>query len=306
MLESPQAEALRVHGKSFHWARHLLGPVHAERATRLYAFCREVDDLADNASSKERAVESLSEVMACLDQGLVKAPWLLDAMLLFRSTQIASWVPKALVQGVLWDLESGIIEDERALLRYCFQVAGTVGIMMSGVLDVSDPRALPHAVDLGIGMQMTNIARDVMKDAHLGRRYLPGNWVGDLDPLVIKDDSGEHVEILKAAVVRLLSLAEDYYQSGIQGLSYLPGSARLSILVAARVYREIGLEILSRDGDSLSESVYVPNLRKTQLTAMALLNPLGDIHFWRPSKGHDRRLHEEGLGDFPLGQGLLL
>lgn len=305
MLESPQSEALRVHGKSFHWAKHLMGAVHAERATRLYAFCREVDDLADNASSKEGAIESLSEVMACLDQGQVKAPWLLDAMLLFRSTRIASWVPRALVQGVLWDLESGVIEDESALLKYCFQVAGTVGIMMSGVLDVHDPRALPHAVDLGIGMQMTNIARDVMKDAHLGRRYLPGDWVGHLDPQAIKEEGGEHGEMLKAAIVRLLSLAEAYYQSGIQGLSYLPGSARLSILVAARVYREIGLEILRRGGDSLGESVYISNSRKARLTFMALGNPMSDVRFWRPSKGHDRRLHE-ALEEFPLSQGLLL
>lgn len=305
MTESPQSESLRIHGRSFYWAKHLLGASHSGKATRLYAFCREVDDLADRATSKAIAKEKLAEVVCCLESGNVREPWLIDAMLLFRASRIPLWVPRALVQGVLWDLDAGLIENEGALLRYCFQVAGTVGLMMSGVLDVTDPDALPHAVDLGIAMQLTNIARDVAKDAEMGRRYLPGAWVGGLGPEHLIAPSIEHEAMLKAAVRRLLALAEAYYQSGIQGISYLPANARLSILVAAKLYREIGVEILKRDGNSWREHVHVPMSRKRELTLAALGFPILNRAYWHPRAAHNSALHR-ALGEFPLNQGLLL
>ena len=134
------------------------------------------------------------------------------------------------------------------LLIYSYRVAGTVGLMMSKILMVNDRRALKGAIDLGIAMQLTNIARDVVVDAKMGRRYLPGSWVNDMTPEEIlqaaENPDGENAAIISSAVRRLLALAEDYYASGRRGLSYLPARAHFAIGVAAKVYRQIGIQLL--------------------------------------------------------------
>jgi 15-cis-phytoene synthase len=302
--DSPQEQSLKTHGRSFHWARRLLGEVHADRATRLYAFCREIDDIADEAESSEVARARLLQILDAIERGQVKEPWLLEAMLLCRESRIASWVPAELVRGVLWDLDAGQIQDEAELLAYCFRVAGTVGIMMSGLLDVTEPNALAHAVDLGIGMQMTNIARDVSRDGRIGRRYLPGTWVGSIDPQMLVDPSPELRPLLRSSVRRLLMLAEHYYASGLKGLSYLPGNARMGIGVAARVYREIGAEILRLEGDCWQRHVVVSPSRKLALTTLTLVSPLGSPDFYKRPGPHDRALHQH-LRSFPISQGLV-
>ena len=119
---------------------------------------------------------------------------------------------------------------------------------MCCVLNTSNPKAKPHAVDLGIAMQLTNIARDVIVDAKMGRRYLPGSWVNNMTPeqiLATADNpKGEDAAIISSAVRRLLSLGEEYYASGRVGLSYLPARAHFAIGVAAKVYRQIGIQLL--------------------------------------------------------------
>ena len=161
-------------------------------------------------------------------------------------------VLSALVEGLLRDASgAACLDRERDLLRYAYRVAGTVGLLMCEVLECHTPEAKGHAVDLGIAMQLTNIARDVLEDAQMGRRYIPGEWVSDLSPEAIcaaaaLAHSAEHHRV-KVAVARLLALADKYYQSGARGYCYLPGRARISIAVAAQVYREIGVQLARTD-----------------------------------------------------------
>jgi len=153
----------------------------------------------------------------------------------------------ALIDGLLQDQKPVRIKDQAALLRYAYRVAGTVGLLMCHVLDCDADRARAHAIDLGIAMQLTNIARDVLEDAEMGRRYLPASWVGAVTPEQISAASqqlGDPLTPLVAdAVHRLLDLAERYYQSGACGFGYLPFRAHVAIAVAARVYRQIGIQL---------------------------------------------------------------
>ena len=163
---------------------------------------------------------------------------------------LSTEVIASLVEGLMDDQAPQVLlQDEEALIQYAYKVAGTVGLLMCEILNNSDPRAKLHAVDLGIAMQLTNIARDVVEDAKMGRRYLPGTWVSDMTPediVAAADDPNGHDGVqITLAVERLLALAERYYASGRAGLAYLPFRAHFSIGVAAKVYRQIGIQLLN-------------------------------------------------------------
>ena len=114
--------------------------------------------------------------------GLSADPMIQDGIDLMHECRISPLIAVELVKGLLSDLDPVRCPDEAALLQYCYRVAGTVGVMMCGVLDVSDRAAFAHAIDLGIAMQLTNICRDIATDAAANRRYLPASLIGDLAP----------------------------------------------------------------------------------------------------------------------------
>lgn len=289
---SASAESvLAAKGRSFYWARHLLGAVHAERATRLYRLCRCIDDLADESQSTALAKQALSRAAASIRDGSSNDPIIQDGLALMRECDIDTIILLDLIAGVQSDLEPVRMPDLDSLLRYCYQVAGTVGLMMCKVLDTDARAAFPHAIDLGIAMQLTNICRDIAADAAIDRCYLPASMVGDLSPDMLLCPSGLLPIQLKACISILLDHAEKYYQSGELGLSYLPVRARGGILVAARVYREIGLQLRARDHDYWSERVVVSPWRKSAITSQALAAVPFSRFFWRPPAEHDKRLH---------------
>ena len=286
---------LEEKGRSFHWARHLLGKKHAARATRLYAFCRHLDDLADEAGSTERARASLDAARRDITTGTSSDPIIRDGLTLMTECGIDEAPVLELISGALSDLDEVRMRDE-ALLRYCYQVAGTVGLMMCRVLDVDDPRAFPHAVDLGIAMQLTNICRDVADDAAMGRRYLPVTLIGDLQAVDLVDPAFDRRDAIREGILSLLTLADDYYLSGEAGLSYLPLQARAGILVASRVYHGIGEELRSHAGDCWSRRAKVSSLRKALLSTVALAGKAHDKSFWITGSTHKSRLHSSLTG----------
>lgn len=261
---------LAQRGQSFHWARRLLSPPHAERATRLYGFCRRIDDLADECPSPVEAHAALALVRQALQTGQSDDPALRDMLQLMRGCGIDPAVPLELIRGVESDLGEVRVADMAELLQYCYRVAGTVGLMMTAALDVTAPEALPHAIDLGIGMQLTNICRDVREDALLGRRYLPATLVGGLEPAALIAPVGAARAAAVHAVRTLLDIADRHYASGERGLHHLPAGARAGILVAARVYREIGVVLRQRDGDCWSSRARVGAAAKAAITLGAL------------------------------------
>ena len=278
-------------GKSFHWARRWMAPIHAARATRLYGFCRYVDDLADEPAVGQDPATALARVARDLASGTSHNAIVADAITLTDQCSIQRALVLTFIDGITSDLGYVHIRDEAELLRYCYQVAGTVGSMMCKVLGCSDPGALRHAVDLGIAMQLTNICRDVADDAASGRRYLPASMVGDMAPGALINPVLSLQPQLKACINALLATADRYYQSGEAGLAYLPVGARCSILVAARVYRAIGTRLRQNDNAYWLGRTVVPQRIKTLVTIKALLTmPLRAI-FWVPARHHDAALH---------------
>jgi phytoene synthase len=285
-------EMLAAKGRSFHWARHLLNNVHADRATRLYGFCRRVDDLADETNATGTAHEALFALDRAFETGASPDPLTADALRLMAECRIDPAIPRLLIEGVSGDLQTVGVVDVPALLRYCYKVAGTVGLMMSAALDTRDLVAAPHAIDLGIAMQLTNLCRDVADDAQVGRRYLPASLISSMAPARLVNPAGADRVLAQSVVLRLLDLADNYYASGEDGLHYLPSRAGQAILVAARVYQAIGTRLRQRRGDAWSGRVLVRAPAKAAITARALLSPS------RARRPHDQSLHT-ALAGYP-------
>jgi phytoene synthase len=236
--DSGDLAVLSRHGRSFRLAGRLLGPESFARAAALYATCRTIDDLADEAPDRAAAAIALRAI----SDDLAGSGPVTGLGSRFRSLGVDRQAAGSLVDTMLSDLGPVRIEDEAGLLRYAHGAAGTVGLMMCDVLGVTDPAARRHAIDLGIAMQLTNIARDVGEDARRDRMYLPRDWLPDrLSPASLDAHTGAAFQ----AVRRLLALADLYYRSGAHGYPALPGRSALAIPVAARLYRQIGRQVLA-------------------------------------------------------------
>lgn len=278
MVYAAANRLLAQRGHSFHWARRLLSPTHARRATRLYGFCRHIDDLADDATDATdvaAAQAALAVIRRALLSGVCDDPQTTDMLQLMQACAIDPGVSLDLLSGVESDLGEVRVADMDGLLRYCYRVAGTVGVMMTAALDVHRPEALPHAIDLGIAMQLTNICRDVREDAVMGRRYLPAALVGRLEPAELIDPTPAVRALASQAMRLLLDTADRRYASGELGLRYLPAGARTGILVAARVYRGIGTVLRERGYDCWSSRAHVGTFGKAAITLRALAAPVG-------------------------------
>jgi phytoene synthase len=183
--------------------------------------------------------------------------------------------------------------DDDELLRYCYRVASTVGLMMCAVLGVREPSAFPHAVDLGVAMQLTNICRDVREDARMGRVYLPASRLeaAGLTPDDLLQDRVDR-EALARVVADLLHLADRYYASADAGMRWIPARARTAIVVASRVYRAIGVKLRRRGCDAWSGRTVVGGVEKVGWLAAALAASVGPtIAGWGPPARHVASLH---------------
>jgi phytoene synthase len=239
-------KTLAVYGKSFHWARRFLGQKMGADAARLYQFCRILDDMADgDIENGQQRLQSIRKDFVTVGEPL--DPLMVAFKPFLHKHHCSPDVVVALIDGLLSDQKPVRIKNEAELLGYAYRVAGTVGILMCDMLGCDHKNALDHAMDLGIAMQLTNIARDILEDAEMGRRYLPESWVGDLHPSRIitlaKTPLANDALAVTTAVEKLLNLADDYYKSGMEGFSYLPLRAHISIAIAAHVYRQIGVQL---------------------------------------------------------------
>ncbi len=263
--------SLATNGRSFRLAGRLLPrPLLADAAV-LYRFCRAVDDLADLAPDRavaRRRLEALRRAVAGRDARDPEAASLL-ALAARRRLDLAPAL--ALIDTLVADLDPRAIDDAGALLAYAQGAAGTVGLLMSDLLTGGDPRARPFAADLGIAMQLTNIARDVAEDAARGRVFLPAAWLrcgGDARHLL--DPS--HRAVVFDAVRRVLDLADQHYRRSEAGLRFLPWRSRAAIRAAARLYEEIGVVVRARGPDGIgAERVVVGGGRRWQLLGLASL-----------------------------------
>jgi phytoene synthase len=265
---------LRGGSRSFHAASLLLPRRVRAPASALYAFCRLADDAVDLDGGRAAAVARLRGRLARAYEG---RPLPIPADRAFAAAVaehgIPRALPEALLEGLAWDAEGGRrYEDLPALEDYAARVAGSVGCMMAVLMGVRDRAALARACDLGVAMQLTNIARDVGEDAGAGRLYLPLAWLREagVDPDAWL--ARPRFEPAVAGVVRrLLSAADDLYRRAGAGIGSLPVRCRPGIRAAGLLYAGIGREVEARGFDSVNGRARVPAARKAALLLRAAL-----------------------------------
>ena len=261
--------------KSFDAASRLL-PRDVRTASRaLYAFCRASDDLVDEGQMGRASIVQLRNRLNAIYDG---APLSLPCDRAFASVVQAYGIPKAipdaLIEGFEWDEDGRDYHTLDDLLGYASRVASTVGIMMAIIMGCSDEHGFARAADLGLAMQLTNIARDVGEDAERGRIYLPLDWLresgvssGDLVAGRAEPDA------VAGVTARLLTAADVYYRKALTGLGALPMNCRPAIKSAAFIYRDIGREITA-NGFSLTHRAHTSTVRKLALIARAASTPI--------------------------------
>ena len=274
---------LKDGSRTFHAASKVLPRRVADPAIALYAFCRLADDAVDLGSDRAAAVTRLRER---LDRAYRGQPMELAADRVFADVVakfcIPRELPEALLEGLAWDAEVRRYQTLDDLTAYAARVAGAVGAMMTLVMGRRSPEVVARACDLGVAMQLTNIARDVGEDARAGRLYLPLSWMREvgIDPEGWLAKPAFTPEIA-AIVQRLLDAADILYARATFGIAHLPASCRPGIYAARALYAEIGRE-LERDGlNSVAKRAVVSTGRKLAVLArtLALLE-----REWAPAK----------------------
>ncbi len=289
-------EQLKKYGTTFHFAGQFLSSKQIEAASALYGICREIDDIADKTADKDSAKIQLSHLKNSLIDRDKTHPLVAKALTIQPALTLDALIE--LTDGVLLDTSDVVIESEGELLRYCYQVAGTVGLLMCDLFEVKDPVARHHAVDLGVAMQLTNICRDVREDAANGRVYLPKELLGSINADDILAPTEETKSTVKSVVNYLLTEAETRYESGISGLCFLPAQARFAILIAAMTYREIGMIIADWGFDIWRGRAYTTKTQKTLVAIKGLTSFLFSRKMHHYKGFHDPELHR-GLNDRP-------
>ena len=265
--------------KSFYWASKFLPKKILKKVINIYAFCRLQDDLVDEGIKIEDSSE-LEEL-----ENIIK------------SYGVSKNIISNLMEGINSDKNFKRFKDNSELLRYCYKVAGVVGLMMIKALDIKQSEAKYFAIDLGMAMQLTNISRDIMQDYKKNRIYIPENTGINKDN--ISDMTSENEIKIKKVVNQIILKSEIYYKSSLNGMRYIPIRSRLAILVSLRIYQGIGIKIIKTEKKFIHENLYVTNIEKTLIVAKALIEFLIFFIFPIYKKKHNIYLHEslEGLYD---------
>ena len=273
--------------KSFNWAGFFLPKKIYHDCSKLYAFCRVLDDIVDEKTTLESRVERFNEIKNIFkknyelnkndrnefDQNehtlIIK-----DMIILADNNNIKPVILNDLIEGVESDLKPKVyFRSVKDLLIYSYGVAGTVGLMMARILNVNDTRSLKGAIDLGIAMQLTNIARDVIEDQKMNRQYIKPDF-----------------ENIKAT----LKLADMFYESSFTSIKKIPFKYRFAIIVARRVYRQIGRKIIQKrnmENYEKSGKIYVNNFGKIYQTILSLFDLM--FLYLKDVESHQRiREHE--------------
>lgn len=255
--------SLKKHGKSFYWASFFLPNKSKDAASELYSICRYFDDLADETSNDQSEKLNYEFEQICNN-----AEHPINQF--FKNNNIPIAILGDLIQGLIRDQKLVRIQSEKDLVEYSYQVAGTVGLMMQPLILVKNKEANKHAVDLGIAMQLTNIARDIYEDAIMNRVYLPKAWLGDTSIEQLKSSLPEIQPQMSEILRKLINLSEIYYQNGFGGMKYIPLKTRLAIFFAAKIYRAIGIKIKNNNYSYSKKRVYLNQFNKLWVTITSL------------------------------------
>jgi phytoene synthase len=246
---------LKKHAKSFYWSSFFLSRETFKKCSALYNFCRTLDDIADEINQVEIKKDKFSEFKKDFLSKNFNNPIIEEMWSIIISENISKNVVIDLFDGVETDLEEKIqIKSKKDLLVYSYRVAGTVGLMMSKILKVKNKKALKGAIDLGIAMQLTNIARDVNEDKKRDRKYIESDFF---------------------FIQETIKESEIFYQKSFTSISGIPLRSRFSIIVARRIYKKIGDFILKQkntENYNKAGKIYVPIFEKIIETFLSIFD----------------------------------
>ena len=270
--------------KSFSLAARLFDSDTRDAAFFLYGWCRYCDDQVDQAgldeSSEqlEQRLSTLSEATRSAFSGAAQEQAVFIAMqYIVKRYSIPAHYALELIEGMAMDARATRYQTFNNLSLYCYRVAGTVGLMMSHVMGLRDEQALKHAADLGIAMQLTNIARDIIEDAEMGRIYLPMNWLEEAEIAPEEIALPKNRRKLALVTERLLGQARKYYRSGDAGLWHLSFRSACAVAAARHVYAEIGSLLLRKGSSAWDRRIYVTGPHKIWVILRGLLQVIASI-----------------------------
>ena len=246
---------LKKHAKSFYWASFFLSNDVFNKCSSLYNFCRTLDDIVDNNNKLEVKKEIFLKFKKDF---MIKNPnnqIINDMWSIINSENISKKIVIDLFNGVETDLEEKVeINSKKDLLVYSYRVAGTVGLMMSKILKVSNRESLRGAIDLGIAMQLTNVARDVCEDNKRNRKYIQSDF---------------------SSIKETIYESEIFYQKSFKAISSISIRSRFSVIVARRIYKKIGDYILMQkniENFNKAGKIYVPLFEKVVQTFLSIFD----------------------------------
>ena len=250
-----KSNLLKKHAKSFYWASFFLSSNTLDKCSSLYNFCRTLDDIVDDDNNLETKKEIFSKFKRDFENKNLNNQIIKDIWSVIDNENISKQIIIDLFDGVETDLkEKVVINSKKDLLVYSYRVAGTVGLMMSKILNVKNREALKGAIDLGIAMQFTNIARDVCEDKARNRQYVDHNFL---------------------AIREIIDESQSFYENSFKSISDIPIRSRFSVIVARRMYRKIGDYILKQkniDNYNKAGKIYVPMFEKVIQTFLSIFD----------------------------------
>ena len=246
---------LSIYAKSFNWAGFFLPKQTYQKCSALYDFCRVIDNIADDKGSVELKENKFKNFENNFNNKNFDDPIIKNMWDLINEFNISLKIIHDLFEGIKSDIKEKVkLNSRKELLIYSYKVAGTVGLLMAKILNVSKKSSLKSAIDLGIAMQLTNISRDVIEDLNNNRSYINENF---------------------EEIHSTLMLAEKFYENSFHSINEIPISFRFSILVARRVYRKIGNKILKKktlENYRKSGKIYVSNIEKIIETFLSVFD----------------------------------
>lgn len=266
-------EVIRTGSYSFHAASKLLPADVRDPALALYAFCRLADDEVDEGDHKRRAVLDLQKRLDAIYAGVPRnAPEDRAFASIVEDFEMPKTLPDALLEGLAWDAQERRYNDISGVRDYSARVASAVGVMMCVLMRVRDGDALARACDLGVAMQLTNIARDVGEDARAGRVYLPLDWFDDAGISV--DEFLRYPEpslAVRRMTSRLLAEAHRLYLRSEAGVPALPRASRTGIYAARFIYDGIGKQLRRGGLDNITKRAHTSKAQKLGWVGQAMV-----------------------------------
>ena len=246
---------LKKHAKSFYWASFFLSSDVFYKCSYLYNFCRTLDDIVDDSNKLEVKKEIFLKFKKDFENKDPNNQIINDMWSIINSENISKKIVLDLFDGIETDLEEKVeITSKKDLLVYSYRVAGTVGLMMSKILKVNTKESLRGAIDLGIAMQLTNIARDVCEDKKRNRRYIKSDF---------------------SSIRKTIYESEIFYQKSFKSISSITIRSQFSVIVARRIYKKIGDYILKQkniENYNKAGKIYVPLFEKVIQTFLSIFD----------------------------------